>query len=206
MTTSEIKENLVIKIISDENDKLFHQAYILCYDVFPGMMPYCVFKSETVAVVLLNDVLVGFMVLEKLENINNAFYNILSKQYTKSLESTNSTDSADSADSSNLSELVELISDDENNCDCHIQLLSIGIDKNFRGKNIGFECIEWIKKHYPKTNINLHVSVKNNVAISLYKKCGFVIDSTESFYYNEQGFEPYTEDGRHAYVMTYYFE
>lgn len=193
----QLENKLDFRIIIDEDDILFHKAYIMCCEIFPGMMPYYFFRQYYVSVALLNNKIVGFMLLD--------FKSDSSSIDNKKITSINEHD-----DSSKDSDLDELASKSTNSVNEHptqkelITLVSIGVDKDMRGKKIGDEYIKWLKKHFQKKSIELHVSVKNTAAINLYLKHGFVVDTIEKLYYNDQGYEPYTGPGRDAYIMTFY--
>lgn len=208
-----LMDDLKFEYICNENDIIFHETYILCCKIFPNMVPYSFFSRSDVVAVLLNTKLVGFMILDTGTTNNfNFFFSQKINEFAHSLKSNNLYDSLEKIqnnsneekDSSDTDELVSksTSSSDDKNYN-NITLLSIGIDKNERGNKFGYKCIEWLKKNYPNRKIELHVSIKNDVAINLYKKCGFKINSTETLYYEERNFEPYTGDGRNAYFMVY---
>lgn len=67
----------------------------------------------------------------------------------------------------------------------NIDLLSIVVDINHRGKKIGSLLLEYLIANYVKDQtITLEVDVNNVVALSLYKKYGFVVENIRKGYYN----------------------
>ncbi len=52
------------KFIDNENDILFHKAYIMLCEIFGGMMPYRYFRQYEVSVALCNDQCVAFMLVK----------------------------------------------------------------------------------------------------------------------------------------------
>lgn len=73
----EIAENAIeFKIIASENDPLFHKAYIACYEIFHGMIPYCYFRKYLVTVAESNNEFIGFMILNTKENEDDEEYDM----------------------------------------------------------------------------------------------------------------------------------
>lgn len=208
ITDSKQNDILKFEIIADENDVRFHTAYIMCCKTFPNMMSYCFFKEYVVSVALLDDKVVGFMLLELL-NLPNVDDKNISQFVDQKNIKVDSVDDFSNVDD-NFSDVDDLASKStnsdiflDNTQEKKITLASIGIDTNMRGKKIGDKYIKWLLESFPNTNVELHVSVNNVVAINLYIKNGFKISHTEKLYYNEQGYEPYTGTGRDAHIMVY---
>jgi ribosomal protein S18 acetylase RimI-like enzyme len=82
-------------------------------------------------------------------------------------------------------------------------IVSLGVKEEYRGNKIGKLYINWIKSKYPDHDIYLHVSIRNENAVKLYKSTGFKIIKTQKEYYSDMGYEPYVKNGLDAYYMKY---
>ena len=81
------------------------------------------------------------------------------------------------------------------NMKCEGHIISIAVDKNYRGLKIGSNLLRHALMIYIQSGINkvvLEVRTHNIPAINLYKSFGFVIDRKEFNYYG---------DGSDAYIM-----
>lgn len=65
--------------------------------------------------------------------------------------------------------------------DCYIH--RIVIDKDYRGKGLGNEMINYIQNQLNQKKISLKVNVNNIFAINFYFKMNFKIDSIQNEYY-----------------------
>lgn len=215
--------------IINENDILFHEAYILLSKLFPGgMMPYWVFRNYDVTVALNEQhECIAFALLKFSDDVINdtSIYssdydsdsdNSIGTNNINGINDTNDTiDTNDPIDTNNINDTNDTNTCDTNNtntndtnnikkvCDKSMTIVSIGVDKTIQRKGIASAYINWIKTQYPFHSINLHVSIKNTGAIELYKKNGFEIQTTKIKYYSDTGFEPYVGDGIHAHYMNY---
>ena len=54
-----------------------------------------------------------------------------------------------------------------------IWIEDIFIEKNFRGKGIGTQFMNFIKEKYPDKILRLETETDNSKAVNLYKSCGF---------------------------------
>lgn len=67
----------------------------------------------------------------------------------------------------------------------NVDLLSIVVDKEYRGQNIGSKLMEYLIDNYCfQKTITLEVAVDNEAAIGLYKKFDFVVENIRKCYYN----------------------
>lgn len=220
--------NISFKKINNENDVMYHCAYILLCNIFPNMMPYWAFKNyiltiaydETNMAVQTSDVLqtvnkcIGFMLLDT----NNLTNNTTNNSINNSSDS-NVFDMLDtSSDSSEMSDALEISksdqsdkeldkdSDKDSNKEQHNKkittIVSLGIHPNYRKKGIADAYIKWVKKMYPSEIFDLHVSVKNSDAIKLYENNNFKSVKIEIKYYTDMSFEPYTGKGTDAHYMV----
>ena len=74
-------------------------------------------------------------------------------------------------------------------------LISLAVDKNYRGRRIGSTLLSSLLSMYIRAGINriiLEVRTHNTQAIKFYESFGFIIDSKEFEYY---------ADGSDAYIM-----
>lgn len=81
------------------------------------------------------------------------------------------------------------------NMECEGHLISIAVDKNYRGCKVGSRLLSSAISIYIQTGINriqLEVRTHNTRAIKFYESFGFVIDRKEFNYYI---------DGSDAYIM-----
>jgi len=75
------------------------------------------------------------------------------------------------------------------------RIMILVVDKEYRGQGIGRKLLELFEEEAKKLKVEkmrLEVKTSNKVAISLYKKIGFIISNMLPAYYN---------DGSDAYVM-----
>lgn len=73
--------------------------------------------------------------------------------------------------------------------------------EKYRKQGVGTSMLNWMKNIFFDTPLTLHVSVKNNDAIRLYKKAGFYSIYTLYNYYEDKNEGIYTGEGRNAYLM-----
>lgn len=85
-------------------------------------------------------------------------------------------------------------------------VVEIFVKDEYRGMGIGKKLFNHVLNLYDNISFALHVSVLNLVAINMYLKYDFVIVDTLKNYYTDMGFEPYTDDGIHAYHMIRYIK
>lgn len=81
------------------------------------------------------------------------------------------------------------------NADCEGHIISIAVDKNYRGVKVGSTLLESVLSIFMQTGLErvvLEVRTHNIKAIRFYESFGFVIDCKEFEYY---------EDGSDAYIM-----
>ena len=81
------------------------------------------------------------------------------------------------------------------NMECEGHLISLAVDKNYRGSKVGSTLLTSALSIYIQTGINrilLEVRTHNTRAIKFYESFGFIIDRKEFNYYN---------DGSDAYIM-----
>ncbi len=81
------------------------------------------------------------------------------------------------------------------NLDCEGHLISLAVDKNYRGRKVGSTLLSSALSIYIQTGINriiLEVRTHNTRAIKFYESRGFNIDRKEFDYYS---------DGSDAYIM-----
>lgn len=206
------KNPIHFKHVYDENDVMYHYAYIMLCDIFPNMMPYWVFKNYTLTIAQnqTTNELVGFMLLESnyINNKSNNFSESTESTYQSDLtSSTELVDLSDSICSSGSTDSIESIGSTEStesisDGDKIITIASFGICDKYRNKGIGDMYIKWLKMYYPNCPIDLHVSIKNINAIKLYEKHNFIINKTVKKYYTDMSYEPYTAEGVDAYYMV----
>ena len=98
---------------------------------------------------------------------------------------------------SNSEDAYFLVLEDESNNLCgyisstvdeYAEILNFFIVESYRGKGLGYELLKAVideanKRHCK--SIYLEVSVLNESAIALYKKCGFKIDRIRKSYYKD---------------------
>ncbi len=193
---------LEFKYIDDENDIMFHKAYVMLCEIFPGMMPYWAFKNYDITVAL-NEKheCVAFMLLKfSDDDVNDSDYENIS-----SIDSFDSLDSADSADNVENNNMCDNKNSDRNKSSSPsmkmVTIASLGVDIKYRRLGIADAYIKWMKELFSSHAFNLHVSIKNAGAIELYKKNGFEISKLKPKYYTETTFEPYIGEGTNAYQM-----
>lgn len=64
----------------------------------------------------------------------------------------------------------------------YIYLVNVCVDENYRGQGIGSSMVESFIAQHSDSNMGLSVLADNTVAVSLYKKMGFVsVNQTEGF-------------------------
>jgi GNAT superfamily N-acetyltransferase len=178
---------LEFKEIDDEDDILFHKAYVMLCEIFPDMMPYWAFKNYDVTVAIKDGThCVAFMLLKCSEDCISS-----EDEDDENCDQNNNNNNKNTAKHPNI----------YTNC---VTIASIGVDEKYRKQGIATEYIKWVKKMYPTSSLNLHVSIKNLGAINLYKSHGFEIYKTKYGYYHETTFEPYIGEGINAYEMFYF--
>lgn len=195
-----MSDNIKFKVENSEDSVLYHEAFIMCCKIFPGMMPYYYFRQYILTVCLQNDELIGFLLLRSTNEYKNIEKKIVQTENNNS--SNNQSDNSEDSENDSLVSGSTELSNEENNIPFHdINIATIGIKPEMRGKGIGDKYVKWIIDKFLGLRLVLHVSVNNTNAIKLYEKNDFKILNTEKKYYVEQGYEPYTGTGRDAHLM-----
>lgn len=85
-------------------------------------------------------------------------------------------------------------------------VVEIFVKDEYRCMGVGKKLFNHVLNLYDGMQFTLHVSVLNLIAINMYLKYDFVIVNTLENYYQDKGFEPYTDEGVHAYHMIRYIK
>ena len=85
-----------------------------------------------------------------------------------------------------------------------IHIMQFATVEKYRQKGVGTGLMNWMKNSFYDKPMTLHVSVKNENAIKLYKKMGFCEVDLLHQYYEDKGKGIYTGEGRNAYEMICY--